>query len=81
MELLDQPAIIIVCTPNEDSINTYNKLKRKSQRSAPSPNGKTIQPAIAKPKVNIGAKIKSIPLALFGIIDSFTNNLSPSAIA
>jgi hypothetical protein len=80
LELLDQPAIIIVCTPNDDNINTYNKLNRKSQISAPSPKGNTTHPAIANPKVKIGAKIKSILLELFGTIDSLTNNLSPSAI-
>ena len=72
--------MIIVCTPNEDNINTYNRLKLKSAIRQPSPNGITTQPAKARPNVKIGDSKKIIPFALFGIIDSFNNSLTPSVI-
>ncbi len=80
LELLDHPAIITVCTPKEESINTYKRLNLKSVSKAPSPNGITIQLAKASPKVKIGAKMKIIPLELLGIIDSLSKSFNPSAI-
>lgn len=80
-ELLDHPAIITVCTPNEEIAKTNKSPKLKSANTAPSPTGITDHPAIAKPKENTGAKRKIIVFELFGKIDSLSKSFNPSAIA
>lgn len=79
LELLDQPALITECTLSDEMAKMYRSPSRKSEILAPSASGKTLHPALARPKVNTGDSMKIKVLALFGSIDSFRNSLSPSA--
>jgi hypothetical protein len=81
LELLDQPAIIMVYTPNEDNAKKYKIPKSILDKTEPSPNGIIIQPIKATTKVNIGDKIKIIELLLLGITVSFIRSFKPSAPA
>jgi len=79
-ELLDHPAIIILCTPKDDMANINKRLKLKSAIAVASPILITHQLVKANANVKIGANKKIIVLALFGKIDSFTKSFKPSAI-
>merc|ERR1712025_1240066 len=79
LELLDQPAIIILYTPKEDTAKKYKIPKLKLTITLPIPKGITAQPNKLIKKVNIGEPIKIKELLLLGIIFSFKINLNPSA--
>ena len=78
-ELLDQPAIIIPYTLNEDVANKYKTPMFRSDNTICSDKGKTAQPIKLKTNVNIGAIKNILILELLGKIVSFTNSFSPSA--
>jgi hypothetical protein len=79
LELLDQPAIIILYTPREEIAKKYKIPKSKLTKTEPIPKGNMAQPIKLIIKVNIGENRKIEALLLLGIIVSFKISLNPSA--
>ncbi len=77
-ELLDQPAIIIPYTLNEEVANKYKTPTFRSNNTICLDRGRTAQPIKLKIKVSIGAIKNILIVELLGNIVSFTNSFSPS---
>jgi len=81
LELLDQPAIIIVYTPKEETAKKYKIPKSIFDNTPPWPKGIITQPIKATTNVKMGDKTKIIGLLLLGITVSFIKSFAPSAPA
>jgi hypothetical protein len=81
LELLAQPAKIMLYTPKEDIANIYNTFKSLFMKTLCGLNGITAQLIKANIKVDIGATTNIKLFALLGIIISFNTNFKPSANA
>ena len=78
LELLDQPAIMIPYTLNEETAKRYNTPILMSDNTEFLQKGITAHPNKLRTNVIIGAKRNKNTLELLGIIVSLANSFKPS---